>query len=158
MWLSALLLAELASCSILPSPIDDDETKLEQVSSYVKVEIKGTLETKGAPEDKWESILKGSSTGVRIVAPGKLNAGRRDYPPDGWPAPTKYTAGPLGLSWEISLGEDKELKKRVKDLKGKSVVTRGTLIVDVQSFGWRFPTTIRYIVRVSSLEEANPQK
>jgi hypothetical protein len=157
MWITTMMLAEVALCLPVTLPIDDAKAKSGEDASYVKVEIKGILETKGKPEVNWDSILKGASTGVRVLAPGKLDAGRRECPPDDWPAPPGFAKGDLGLSWELFLGEDKELQKLAKALKGKPVVARGNLTVNTYSLGWRFPRTIRYIVRVSSIEEAKPR-
>jgi hypothetical protein len=122
----------------------DDKTKLKEEESYVKVEIKGTLDLKGSPEENWDSILKGATSGVRILTRGQS-------PRDEWPS-VKNGDGLQGIQWEIFLGDDEALKKVAKNLKGKTVVARGTLTTTELSSGWRFRPTIRLIVRISSLE------
>ncbi|HMF11835.1 MAG TPA: hypothetical protein VKE94_05995 [Gemmataceae bacterium] len=151
MFLPTLFLAQLVTLDLSMSLLlDDAKPKPEEKTSYVKVEIKGTLDTKGTAEAIWKSIEKGSSTGVRILTDGLHSR-------DPWPE-LKNGEGLTFVQWELFLGEDKALKELAKDLKGKSVVARGTVTILYQSRGWRFQPTTRLVVRVSSLEQAAPQK
>jgi hypothetical protein len=63
--------------------------------------------------------------------------------------------GPLGVAWDLFLGDSKDLHESVTKLKGKMVVVTGTLEVfgDKGAFSGPRPPT-RLVVRVTSLQAA----
>jgi hypothetical protein len=148
---------------LLVAPVSGADKKHQdgEGGNYVKVELKGTLGVKGSPERDWAKIKQGTSTGFRILAPGREDAfewsgaGRQS---SRWPG--EKTGYKPGLVWELYLGNNPAFYERAQKLAGTTVVVTGKVtVIDNNWFsggGGIMPP--RIVVLVTSLQAADGKK
>jgi hypothetical protein len=160
------LLLTLVAASLLAAdpPQKDGAKEAEDTSesSYVKVEIKGTLQlnSREKPEKEWKKVVQvRGSAGLRIIAPGDrdaLSSPFGDGPLQLERDRNRTRVGDPGIVWELFLGDNEEWHQLAKGLDGKSVIVKGKLTIISELLrgpgSGPPPPPPRIVVRVTSFE------
>jgi hypothetical protein len=131
-----LFLTLVAASLLAADPPQKDRAKEAEdtsESSYVKVEIKGTLQVNSRQKlaKEWKKVvMEHEFTGTQITAPGDrdaLSSPLGDGPLQLERDRNRTRVGDPGIVWELFLGDNEEWHQLAKGLDGKTVIVKGQL-------------------------------